>query len=135
MKPLIFFPEKKQLWHISKLKCFKERYLKPTIGYSLHIEHLASCLAVSAAASRCITGSQTIDCGSSLTHSKKLSKVMSFKHLAFKNIKHKKIKRKAFNYRPVNFFVSDQKNSYFWPVNLIFLSDRFFFYWPKHFYT
>lgn len=39
-------------------------YLKPTIGHSLQMLHLAWCLAVSAAATLCRTGSQTIDWGS-----------------------------------------------------------------------
>ena len=51
--------------------------LNPTIGYSLQIEHLVSCLAVSAAANRCNTGSHTIDCGSNLSHSRKLVKFIS----------------------------------------------------------
>lgn len=39
-------------------------YLKPTIGHSLQMLHLAWCFAVSEAATRCRTGSHTIDCGS-----------------------------------------------------------------------
>lgn len=39
-------------------------YLKPTMGHSLQMLHLAWCLAVSAAATLCRTGSQTIDWGS-----------------------------------------------------------------------
>ena len=39
-------------------------YLKPTIGHSLQMLHLAWCFAVSAAATLCRTGSQTIDWGS-----------------------------------------------------------------------
>ena len=39
-------------------------YLNPTIGHSLQMLHLAWCFAVSAAATRCRTGSQTMDCGS-----------------------------------------------------------------------
>lgn len=60
-------------------------YLKPTIGYSLHIEHLASCLAVSAAANRWSTGSQTMDWGSSFNHSKKWFKFISDVTLALKH--------------------------------------------------
>ena len=58
-------------------------YRKPTIGYSLQIEHFASCLAVSAAAKRCNTGNQTIDCGSSLSQSKKFFKVIVSVFFAF----------------------------------------------------
>lgn len=46
-------------------------YLNPIIGHSLQMLHLAWCLAVSAAATLCKTGSQTIDCGSSLIQSRK----------------------------------------------------------------
>jgi hypothetical protein len=68
---------------MSKLKFFSERYRKPTIGYSLQMEHFASCLAVSAAASLCNTGSQTIDCGSSLSQSRKLLKSIETVLFAF----------------------------------------------------
>lgn len=44
--------------------CNPFSYLKPTIGHSLQMLHLAWCFAVSAAATRCRTGSHTIDCGS-----------------------------------------------------------------------
>ncbi len=53
------------------------------MGYSLQIEHLASCLAVSAAANLCKTGNQTMDWGSIFTHSKKLFKLISVGDLAF----------------------------------------------------
>lgn len=39
-------------------------HLKPTIGHSLQMLHLAWCFAVSAAATLCRTGSQTMDWGS-----------------------------------------------------------------------
>lgn len=45
-------------------------YLNPIIGHSLQMLHLAWCLAVSAAATLCNTGSQTMDCGSNLIQSK-----------------------------------------------------------------
>ena len=38
--------------------------LKPMIGNLLQMEHLTSCVTVSDAVSRCMTGSQTSDCGS-----------------------------------------------------------------------
>lgn len=47
------------------------RYLNPMIGHSLQMLHLAWCLAVSAAATRCRTGSHTMDWGSSLIQSRK----------------------------------------------------------------
>lgn len=65
------------------LKKVKTTHLKPIMGYSLQIEHLASWRAVSAAAKRCNTGSQTIDCGSSLSQSKKFLKVIVSVFLAF----------------------------------------------------
>lgn len=100
-------PEKKQFWHMSKLKHFKQRYLKsrffftwihtfknsyihiidfsnkishlnPMIGYSLHMLHLAWCLAVSAADNLCNTGSQTILCGSCCSQLKKCTASISF---------------------------------------------------------
>lgn len=46
-------------------------YLNPIIGHSLQMLHFAWCLAVSAAATLCKTGSHTIDCGSSLIQSRK----------------------------------------------------------------
>lgn len=46
-------------------------YLNPIMGHSLQMLHLAWCLAVSAAATLCRTGSQTMDCGSSLIQSRK----------------------------------------------------------------
>lgn len=96
---------------MSKLKHFKQRYLKfkyflsihinkfyytyiyiyrfslsitcgfhlnPMIGYSLHILHLAWCLAVSAADNLCNTGSQTILCGSCCSQLKKCTASISF---------------------------------------------------------
>lgn len=99
-------PEKKQFWHMSKLKHFKQRYLKnsnifyvnmfrqfymlstfssknesylnPMIGYSLHILHLAWCLAVSAADNLCSTGNQTMLCGSCCSQLKKCTASISF---------------------------------------------------------
>lgn len=53
-------------------------YLNPTIGYSLHILHLAWCLAVSAADSLCSTGSQTMLCGSCWSQLKKCTASISF---------------------------------------------------------
>ena len=44
----------------SSLK-YRMTYLNPTIGHCLHMLHLAWCLAVSAAANRCMTGSHTSD--------------------------------------------------------------------------
>lgn len=41
------------------------------MGDSLQTLHLAWCIADSAAVIRCITGSQTIDCGSSFIQSRK----------------------------------------------------------------
>lgn len=79
----------KQKWNSEEwvwVMCEAGTNLKPTIGYSLQIEHLASCRAVSAAASRCITGSHTIDCGSSLSHSRKLFRLISVVLLAFSQI-------------------------------------------------
>lgn len=46
-------------------------YLNPIMGHSLQMLHLAWCLAVSAAATLCRTGSHTMDCGSSLIQSRK----------------------------------------------------------------
>jgi len=42
----------------------------------LQIEHLVSCRAVSAAARRCRTGNQTIDCGSSFNQSRKVPRLI-----------------------------------------------------------
>lgn len=53
-------------------------YLNPMIGYSLHILHLAWCLAVSAADSLCNTGSQTMLCGSCCSQLKKCTASISF---------------------------------------------------------
>lgn len=63
-------------------------YLNPTMGYSLQILHFAWCLAVSAAARRCSTGSHTRDCGSSFSHSRKWLTWISGRPLAFKYIIH-----------------------------------------------
>lgn len=46
-------------------------YLNPMMGHSLQMLHLAWCLAVSAAATRCRTGSHTMDWGSSRIQSRK----------------------------------------------------------------
>lgn len=48
------------------------------IGYSLHILHLAWCLAVSAAESLCSTGNQTMLCGSCCSQLKKCTASISF---------------------------------------------------------
>lgn len=48
------------------------------IGYSLHMLHLAWCLAVSAADSLCNTGSQTMLCGSCCSQLKKCTASISF---------------------------------------------------------
>lgn len=48
------------------------------IGYSLHMLHLAWCLAVSAADNLCSTGSQTILCGSCCSQLKKCIASISF---------------------------------------------------------
>lgn len=61
-------------------------YLNPTMGYSLQILHFAWCLAVSAAARRCSTGSHTRDCGSSFSHSRKWLTWISGRPLAYKYI-------------------------------------------------
>lgn len=53
-------------------------HLNPMIGYSLHMLHLAWCLAVSAADSLCNTGSQTILCGSCCSQLKKCTASISF---------------------------------------------------------
>lgn len=49
--------------------CLWRVYLKPTMGHSLQMLHLALCLAVSAAASLWSTGSHTMDWGSRCIHS------------------------------------------------------------------
>lgn len=53
-------------------------HLNPMIGYSLHMLHLAWCLAVSAADNLCNTGSQTILCGSCCSQLKKCTASISF---------------------------------------------------------
>lgn len=55
-----------KVWIFAEKPCtqFPSSYLKPTIGHSLQMLHLAWCFAVSEAATRCRTGSHTIDCGS-----------------------------------------------------------------------
>lgn len=47
--------------------------LKPMMGHSLQMLHLAWCLAVSAAATRCRTGSHTIDWGSRRIQSRNMA--------------------------------------------------------------
>lgn len=61
----------------------KGPYLKPIIGHSLQMLHLAWCFAVSAAATRWRTGSQTIDWGSKRIQSRKTEASSSGLLLAF----------------------------------------------------
>lgn len=62
----------------SNKQILKLSYLNPMIGYSLHILHLAWCLAVSAADNLCSTGSQTMLCGSCCNQLKKCTASISF---------------------------------------------------------
>lgn len=63
--------------YISSIFLIKS-HLNPMIGYSLHMLHLAWCLAVSAADNLCNTGSQTILCGSCCSQLKKCTASISF---------------------------------------------------------
>jgi len=53
-------------------------HLNPMMGYSLHMLHLAWCLAVSAADNLCSTGSQTMLCGSCCSQLRKCTASISF---------------------------------------------------------
>lgn len=58
--PALFCPQQWHKFHHYSLLF----YLKPTMGHSLQMLHLAWCLAVSAEATLWSTGNHTMDCGS-----------------------------------------------------------------------
>lgn len=60
----------------------RKPYRRPMMGKVLQILHLAWCLAFSAAARRCMTGTQTNDCGSIRNQSRKCLTSISVSLLA-----------------------------------------------------